>query len=238
MTDDLKPFPTDWNQALCVVAHPDDLEFGSAGAIAAWTAAGKEVTYLLVTRGEAGIDTMCPEQAATVREAEQRASAALVGVKEVEFLGYPDGVVENGLALRRDIAGAIRRHRPDLVVGYNHHDTTVTGRRNTPDHRHVGQALFDAVGDAANRWVFPDLGTEPWAGVRHVAVAGSPRPTHAVDVTVTVEVSVAALAEHRAYLAGLGPIGADVRTPLVGLYMRNGARFGGRPAVTFELAGP
>ena len=107
----LEPFPEDWARALAVVAHPDDLEYGGAAAIARWTRAGCRVAYVLVTKGEAGIDSMEPEEAARVRMAEQRDSAAVVGVDEVEFLDHPDGMLVYGLALRRDIAAAIRRHR-------------------------------------------------------------------------------------------------------------------------------
>src|SRR3954462_6570570 len=94
---ELLPFPDDWDRALAIVAHPDDLEYGAAGAIAAWTAAGKQVAYLLASRGEAGIDGMAPDKAATVREAEQHASAAVVGVESVEFLDHPDGLIEHGV---------------------------------------------------------------------------------------------------------------------------------------------
>ncbi|SNY24468.1 PIG-L deacetylase family protein [Paractinoplanes atraurantiacus] len=235
MTDKLTPLPEDWTRALCVVAHPDDMEFGGAGAVAAWTAAGKTVVYLLVTRGEAGIDGMPPAEAAAVREAEQRAGAGLVGVKEVEFLDHPDGLVEHGTALRRDIAAAIRRHRPELIVGYNHRDETFTGKWNTPDHRNTGRALLDAVGDAANRWVFPDAGPGPWAGVKYVAMHSSPRATHAVDVTGSVDAAVASLEAHREYLRGLGYGDTSVRAPLVGLYTQTGKRFGDRLAVGFEM---
>lgn len=82
----LEPFPTDWQRALCVVAHPDDLEYGTAAAVAGWTDAGKEVTYLLATRGEAGISTMDPAQAGPLREQEERDGAREVGVEEVHFL--------------------------------------------------------------------------------------------------------------------------------------------------------
>src|SRR4051812_36686633 len=113
------PMPDDWQRALVVAAHPDDIEYGLAAAVAVWTAAGKEVHYLLATRGEASIAGLPPSEAGPLREAEQRASAAVVGVGEVEFLDQRDGVLENGPGLRRDLAGAIRRHRPDLVVtGY------------------------------------------------------------------------------------------------------------------------
>ncbi len=104
MSTPLAPMPADWSRALAVVSHPDDLEYGAAGAIAAWTAAGKEVTYLLVTRGEAVIDSIAPAECGPLREAEQRAAAAHVGVSTVDFLGgYVDGVVEEGLRLRRDL---------------------------------------------------------------------------------------------------------------------------------------
>ena len=85
------PFPDDWSRALAVVAHPDDLEFGAAGAVARWTAEGRTVVYLLVTRGEAGIDTIAPAECGPLREVEQRAAARIVGVDVVEFLDHPDG---------------------------------------------------------------------------------------------------------------------------------------------------
>ncbi|NUR30309.1 MAG: PIG-L family deacetylase [Catenulispora sp.] len=232
--DQLLELPTDWSRALCVVAHPDDMEFGGSGAVAAWTTAGKEVGYLLITRGEAGIDGMPPERTAAIRQAEQQASAAVVGVRHVEFLDHRDGMIEAGLALRRDIATAIRGFQPELVVGYNHRDTTFTGKWNSPDHRNTGRSLLDAVGDAGNRWVFPETQTEPWGGVKYVAMTSSPHPTHAVDVTDAVDLAVASLEEHREYLKGLNYPGS-VREPLVGLYTQTGQRFGGRLAVAFEV---
>ncbi|MFD0593002.1 PIG-L family deacetylase [Catellatospora coxensis] len=130
--DQLEPLPTDWTRALAIAAHPDDLEYGVSGAVAGWTAAGKDVRYALVTRGEAGIETLPPEECGPLREAEQRAACAEVGVSELEFLGHADGVVEYGLALRRDLAAAIRRHTPDLVVTANFHDTWPGGGWNSP----------------------------------------------------------------------------------------------------------
>jgi LmbE family N-acetylglucosaminyl deacetylase len=234
----LEPFPEDWERALAVVAHPDDLEYGGAAAIARWTRDGRRVAYLLVTRGEAGIDGMEPEEAARVRTAEQRDSAAVVGVDEVEFLDHPDGMLVYGLALRRDIAAAIRRHRPELVVAVNHRETYGGEFLNMADHRACGQATVDAVRDAANRWVFTDLrdeGLEPWSGVRHVAVIASPQPTHAVDVTETFDLGVESLRRHAAYLAGLGA--PDPEAMLRQWSEAAGRRFGGRLAVTFELLG-
>src|ERR1700757_2013759 len=101
----MEPMPEDWERAVAVVAHPDDLEYGAASAVARWTGQGKDVVYVLATSGEAGIDGLDPAAAGPPREQEERASAALVGVHAVDFLGHPDGLVEAGLALRRDIAG-------------------------------------------------------------------------------------------------------------------------------------
>lgn len=234
--EQLEEVPTDWTRALAIAAHPDDLEYGAAGAIAAWTAAGKDVRYLLVTRGEAGIDGMSPEQCAPLREEEQIAAAALVGVSVVEFLDHRDGVIEYGLPLRRDLAAAIRRHQPELIVTGNYHDTWPGGGWNTPDHRNAGRAVLDAVADAGNRWIFPELTEEKWGGVRYVAVAGSPHATHATDVSSTLDKAVASLEAHRAYLEGLGdhPM-SSARDFLEFLADLGAPAFGGRLAATFEL---
>lgn len=232
--------PADWRRALAVVAHPDDLEYGCAAAIADWTDGGREVTYLLATRGEAGIDSLPPEECAPLREREQRASAAIVGVTTVEFLDHRDGVIEYGIPLRRDIAAAIRRHRPELVITLNHRDTWGGVAWNSPDHRAVGRAALDAAADAGNRWIFPELtgaGLPPWDGVRWVAVAGSATPTHAVDATPGLERSVESLLAHRTYIEGLTDENPEAycRTFLTGHAQSAAERFGGRPAVTFEL---
>jgi LmbE family N-acetylglucosaminyl deacetylase len=237
--DELERLPQDWSRALAVVAHPDDLEYGAASAVAAWTGAGRQVGYLVVTRGEAGIAGMPPQICAPVREAEQRAAAKAVGVSVVEFLDHRDGLIEYGPALRRDICAAIRRHRPELVVTGNYHDTWAGGGWNSADHRHVGRATLDAVQDAGNRWIFPELaeqGLPPWAGVRYVAVAGSPQPTHAVDVSAVLHRAIESLQAHRAYLEALGdhPM-ASPREFLEWITGLNGSRFGDRPAAVFEL---
>lgn len=242
MTDQLEPVPTDWQQALAIVAHPDDLEYGCSGAVAAWTASGREVAYLLVTRGEAGIDGVPPAEAAPLRELEQHASAAKVGVHSVEFLDHRDGVIEYGLSLRRDLCRAIREHRPGLVITLNHHDSWGPGSWNSADHRAVGRAALDAVADAGNRWIFPELleqGYEPWQGVRWVAVAASPHPTHAVDITDVLEHGVASLAAHQTYLEALSdePAEEQARRIVVESAQQHAERFGGRACVTFELIG-
>ncbi|MFG2357167.1 PIG-L deacetylase family protein [Streptomyces sp. NPDC048521] len=237
---ELEPLPGDWQRALAVVAHPDDLEYGCSAAVAAWTDAGREVTYVLATRGEAGIDTLDPATCGPLREREQRASAAAVGVSAVEFLDHRDGVIEYGPALRRDIAAAIRRHRPELVVTLNHRDTWGGVAWNTPDHVAVGRATLDAAADAGNRWIFPELteqGLEPWNGVRWVAVAASAHPTHAVDATPGLERAVRSLLEHRTYIEALTDDDPDayVRDFLTAQTTTAAERFAGRPAVTFEL---
>lgn len=229
----LEPMVTDWDTALAVVAHPDDVEFGAGGAVAAWTAAGKKISYLMLSRGEAGIAGLPPEKAAPVREAEQRESAAMVGVADIEFLDHKDGVIEYGVALRRDIALAIRRYRPELIITFNHRDCFPGGKPNTPDHRNVGLAVVDAAGDAGNQWIFPEEELEPWGGVRYIAVASSPAPTHAVDITDTLDLAVASLSAHRTYLGALGL--EDIRGPFTRVAQDVGKGFGGRPAIAFEL---
>lgn len=200
----LELYDQDPGTVLAIVAHPDDLEYGAAAAVSKWTTAGNRVDYLLVTRGEAGIDTLAPVESARVRELEQRASAAIVGVTDVEFLDYPDGVVEYGTGLRRELAAAIRRYRPDTLLLFNHRDSWgFPGSRNTADHRHVGQAALDAASDAGNRWIFTDLGLPPHA-VARCLVAGSPLAAHAVDVSGQLDVAVASLRAHGSYLEALG----------------------------------
>ncbi|HZU71731.1 MAG TPA: PIG-L deacetylase family protein [Acidimicrobiales bacterium] len=196
--------PEDWERAVAVVAHPDDLEYGMASAVARFTRQGRRVAYVLATSGEAGIDAMAPVECGPLREEEQRRSAAVVGVDEVEFLGHPDGAVEYGLALRHDIAAALRRLRPQVVLGMSFDLTWGdSGPVNHADHRAVGLATLDACRDAANRWVFTDAG-EPWSGITAVYLAGTAVTTHFVDVTDTIDAGVASLREHRAYIDGLG----------------------------------
>ena len=201
----MEPFPEDWERATVIVAHPDDAEYGMASAVAYFTARGKEVSYVLATHGEAGIDALAPAECGPLREEEQRRSAAVVGVTHVEYLGHADGALEDNLALRRDIAGALRRLRPDIVLGLNFDLTWGdAGGVNHADHRAVGVAALDACRDAANRWLFPEAG-EPWKGTRAVFIAGGEATaTHFVDVTSTIDSGILSLAEHRAYIEGLG----------------------------------
>lgn len=202
----LEPFDENFETMLCIAAHPDDLEYGTAAAVARWRAQGKAVTYLLATSGEAGIDGMHPDEAGPLREQEERDGALEVEVDVVEFLGLPDGVVEYGLPLRRLLAAEIRRRRPDVLVSLTHREQFAGGGVNQADHRAVGLAALDAAADAGNRWIFTDLlddGLEPWSGVRTVAFANSAAATHAVDVTDTFDAGVASLEAHANYLSAL-----------------------------------
>jgi LmbE family N-acetylglucosaminyl deacetylase len=238
MSEPLEAVDESWSSALAIVAHPDDLEYGAASAIARWTDQGKRLTYCLATSGEAGIDSIEPELCGPLREEEQRASAAVVGVDVVEFLGYPDGTIEYGLPLRRDVARAVRRHRPDVVITGNYHDHWGAGAPNQADHIALGRAVLDGVRDAANRWVFRELldeGLEPWSA-NQVLVSGSPLAAHAVDVSDHLDRGVASLQAHDQYLQGLGPSAmADPQEFLESMARQSGTRFGTKFAVAFEV---
>ena len=205
---DLEPVDESWSTALCVVAHPDDLEFGTAAAVARWTDQGKTVVYAMVTSGEAGIDGMDPEKARGVREAEQLESAQIVGVDTVDFLGLADGVLEYGVGLRRAICAAVRRHRPEIVITNNFRDTWGGLNLNQADHIATGRATLDAF---------------------------SPEGTHAVETTQTFERGVASLAAHKAYIDGLGWDFFDPAEFLESGARQAGTRFGVPMAATFEV---
>jgi LmbE family N-acetylglucosaminyl deacetylase len=198
---------SDVSRVLCVFAHPDDVDFGAAGTVAGWVSAGIEVSYLLVTRGDAGgFDDTPRDQVPAIREAEQRAAAAVLGVTDVTFLdGYGDGTVTPSLELRKEITRAIRRVRPDRVL------TSSPLRRwermagpSHPDHLAVGEATTCAIyPDARNEFAFPELlaeGLKPWV-VREVWYQQGPSPDHAVDVTDVFDIKVAALREHASQIS-------------------------------------
>lgn len=237
----LEPLDETWDRALCIVAHPDDMEFGAAAAVARWTGQGRWVGYTMVTSGEAGIDALAPGECRRVREDEQVASARVVGVEVVDFLHQPDGVLEYGVPLRRLLAAEVRRHRPDVVITGNFRDTWGGRNLNQADHVAVGRAVVDAVRDAGNRWLFPEQLTgqggdlEPWGGVRAVWAFGSPDSTHAVDTTDTFDAGVASLEAHRAYIDGLGWEGWDPREFLEGMARPTGQRLGVALAAPFEV---
>jgi LmbE family N-acetylglucosaminyl deacetylase len=219
----------DVKRALAVMAHPDDVDFGSAGTIAAWTDAGIEVTYLMVTDGDAGgfDDDQPRSEMAPLRRAEQTAAAKCVGVDDVRFLGYPDGMVEATLGLRRDIARVIRQVRPDRVLIPSPERNYERIYPSHPDHRAVGSAALDAVyPDARNPYTFPELreaGLEAWT-VREVWISGGPTPNHFSDVTDTFDRKLAALRAHASQTADH----PDLEGMLRG-WLSRGAEAGGLP---------
>jgi LmbE family N-acetylglucosaminyl deacetylase len=189
------------DRVLCVLAHPDDVDFGSAGTVATWTANGTEVTYCIVTDGDAGgFDETPRDRMGPLRQAEQRAAAAEVGVTDVRFLGHPDGRLELTLDLRRDISRVIRQVRPQRVVTTSPERFWDRIGASHPDHMTVGESTLRAVyPDARNPFAFPELlddeGLEAWA-VSEVWLGASPRADHAVDVTEMVDRKFAALRCH------------------------------------------
>jgi LmbE family N-acetylglucosaminyl deacetylase len=230
-------FPADaFQRVLCVVAHPDDVEYGTSSAVAAWTSQGVEVAYLLLTRGEAGMDASPPDRTAQLRMREQVAGSAAVGVSQVDFLDYPDGVLVYSLELRLDIARAIRPFRPDAVLVGSWEVEFVAGL-NQADHRVAGLAAIDAMRDAGNRWVFTELleeeDLEPWSP-RWLLVSGDSRPTHGVDVSGDpLERGIASLEAHREYLSGI-PGHPPPRLMITGITAMQGRRMGVAHAVLFR----
>ncbi|GAA1775546.1 PIG-L deacetylase family protein [Nostocoides vanveenii] len=194
-----------WARVLCVVAHPDDMEYGTSAAVATWTARGVDVTYLLLTKGEAGMQRP-PEEVGPLRAGEQHQACASVGVHNLRILDHADGMLMPTLELRRDIARVIRQVRPDAVVTANF-DVEAYGGLNQADHRAAGLATVDAVRDADNTWVFRELADDEGLPKWHTSallVAGHPVATHAVAVDEqAVAASVASLEHHQAYLADL-----------------------------------
>ncbi|HEY2552851.1 MAG TPA: PIG-L deacetylase family protein [Streptosporangiaceae bacterium] len=191
------------SRVLVIVAHPDDVDFGAAGTVATWTDAGIEVTYCIVTDGDAGGSdpSVSRPDMAVLRRAEQTAAAKQVGVTDLRFLGYQDGQVEATLGLRRDLARVIRQVRPDRVVCPSPERNFARIGVSHPDHRAVGSSALDAVyPDSRNLFAFPELladeKLEPWT-VREVWISGGASPNHYVDVTETFPRKVAALRSHQ-----------------------------------------
>jgi LmbE family N-acetylglucosaminyl deacetylase len=204
-------------RALVIFSHPDDAEFSAAPAIAALTARGVSVSYVVTTDGGKGTEdpAVTPEQLAATRVAEQRAAADILGVGEIVHLGYPDGYLTPSLDLRRDIVRQIRRFRPELVIAQNWQ------RRDDgnpfiahPDHLATGEATLAAVYPAArDRLNFPELldeGLGPWK-VRQVLVTGIERPNLWLDVSATLDVGLQALRCHASQVDDWDAVEARVR---------------------------
>jgi LmbE family N-acetylglucosaminyl deacetylase len=201
-------------RVLSIHAHPDDQEFTVAGTLAKWARAGSTIVTVCITSGGAGSNQYTPagmtrEALVPIRETEQRSACHVLGIDEVVFLGYPDGMLEPSLGLRRDLTRLIRRHRPDAVVCG---DPTVRfyGRSylNHPDHRVAADVALDAVFPSAEtRLIFPELldeGLEPHH-VQTVFLHGAGRPDTFIDIAGVLEVKLAALREHRSQMGEWDP---------------------------------
>jgi LmbE family N-acetylglucosaminyl deacetylase len=193
--------------AMVIVAHPDDAEFTMAGTIASWTRAGCRVIYVICTDGNAGSHEpgMTREALAEIRRREQQAACSRLGVEEVVFLGYDDGLLQPTLELRRDLVAVIRRFQPEVVLTsdptrFYASDTYI----NHPDHRAAGQAALDAIAPAsAMPLLWPETGTPH--RVRQVYVYGNDQSNLWVDVSETIEVKIAALKEHASQMGDWDP---------------------------------
>jgi LmbE family N-acetylglucosaminyl deacetylase len=201
--------PTIPQRAMVIVAHPDDAEFTMAGTAALWAAAGSAISYVICTRGDRGSNdpNITPWALARIREAEQRAAAAILGVQDVVLLDHPDGTLEPTLALRRDLTREIRRFRPEVVLCG---DPSVryygSGYLNHPDHRAAASAALDAVFPSAEtRYIFPELlsaGLEPHR-VHAVYIHGSLEPNVWIDISPVLETKIRALQAHKSQVGEL-----------------------------------
>jgi LmbE family N-acetylglucosaminyl deacetylase len=193
-------------RVLIVTAHPDDVDFGSAGTVAAFTKAGVEVTYCIATNGDAGGSDRSvsrPDMAA-LRQREQRAAAAEVGVTDVRFLGHPDGQLQATIPLRRDISRVIRQVKPERVLTQSPERRWDFIFASHPDHLAAGEAAVCAVyPDARNPFAHPELlndeGLEPWT-VHELWIGGVSGSNIAVETTSTIERKVAALRCHQSQI--------------------------------------
>ena len=222
---------TEIERALVVGAHPDDIDFGSAGTVATWVDAGIEVTYLLVTRGDqGGFDDTPREEMAALRETEQREAAKAVGVTDVRFLdGYRDGWVEPGYELQKDVTRVIRQVRPQRMLIQSPERNYERLPASHPDHMAVGEACIRAIYPAArNPFAWPEMiseeGLEDWV-VNEVFMVAHPGADHAIDVTETFDRKLAALQAHRSQTAHMG----DELEPMVRDWLVRNAGVAGLP---------
>jgi len=221
--------PPEFQRLLVVMAHPDDVDFGSAGTMAWLTSQGVHVTYCLVTDGDAGGSDreMSRHEMAALRRKEQTEAAHVVGVHDLVFLGYPDGRVECTLELRRDISRVIREVRPQVVVCQSPERNLDRIFASHPDHLAAGEAAMCAVyPDSRNPFAYPELleqGLEPWT-VEEIWLSGHPKATDFVDVTEFVDSKFEALLSHMSQHPE-----PDAMQERVGQWMRMTAEAAGFP---------
>lgn len=190
------------NRAMIITAHPDDTEYLTAGLVSLWSRGGVEVAYTIVTNGNKGTEdpTVTSDELAHIRACEQQRAAALLGVSDVRFLDYEDGILEPTIDLRCDLTRAIRDWRPDIVATFDPETRFMTeAYPNHPDHRATGDAAVDAIFPAArDRLTFPELldeGLEPHK-VSEIWLFATHQPDHWIDVEPMWEQKLAALREH------------------------------------------
>jgi LmbE family N-acetylglucosaminyl deacetylase len=201
-------------RVMSIHAHPDDQEFTVAGTLAKWARAGSEIITVCITRGDAGSNDKTPREMTQadltrLREEEQRRACRVLGIKQVIFLNYPDGILQPTLDLRRDLTRLIRKYKPDAVVCG---DPTVrfygNSYLNHPDHRVAADVALDAVfPSAGTRFIFPELlaeGLEPHQ-VERIFIHGSEKPEVFVDISGTLDVKIAALKEHKSQMNDWDP---------------------------------
>lgn len=192
-------------RALVITAHPDDVDFGAAGTIAHLTDAGVDVTYCLVTDGQAGgyDESISRPRMAAIRREEQTKAAAEVGVSDLLFLGHMDGEVQFSMELRHELSRVIRQVRPRVVITQSPLINLTSVYGSHADHVATGQAAWAAVyPDARNPFAFPELltsGLEPWAVDEIWIMFGAGQPMEqpeTIDITSQIERKIRALRCH------------------------------------------
>jgi LmbE family N-acetylglucosaminyl deacetylase len=196
---------------MIIYAHPDDIEFSVAGTAARWVRQGAEVTYVVVTDGNAGSHEheMTPERLASIRRQEQEAAARVAGATHCVFLGHQDGLLQPTLEIRKQLVRLIRRHRPEVVIcgdprALLHGDSYI----NHPDHRAAATLAIDAVFPAAEmELLYPDLLEEGLSGhkVNHVYISTRTDPNCYIDISDTIEIKIEALRQHASQMGDWDP---------------------------------
>jgi LmbE family N-acetylglucosaminyl deacetylase len=226
-TEPLEDVPA---RALVVTAHPDDVDFGAAGTVASWIAQGTQVTYCIVTDGDAGgFDPAVPRsEIPRIRRSEQEEAGRILGVEDVRFLGYKDGELEVTHGLRRDISRVIRQVRPERMLIQSPERNWARIPASHPDHMAAGEAaIFAIYPDARNPFAHPvllsDEGLDAWT-VHDVWVMGAPEPNHIVDVTDQFDRKIAALRAHESQTSHMDDLDERIRG-----WMTMAAERGGLP---------
>jgi LmbE family N-acetylglucosaminyl deacetylase len=201
-------------RVLVVTAHPDDPEFGAGGTVAGLVQQGKRIVYYIVTNGNKGSGdrSMTPERLVEIREEEQRNAARVLGVEAVEFLGFPDGELEDTRASRLAVTAAIRRHRPDLIITQNPFRTKNLFASHR-DHRIAAGIVLDCVYPLArDHMAFPELaqGLEPHK-VRHVYTMAWDNPDTVVDISATMDLKLKAISCHVSQIPDMAAVEKRIR---------------------------